>query len=100
MAMAVIMTMAAIVVMTVIVVMAVRMVVAVRMIVAVVMGVVMGVAVMTERDRDAIGLASARAFVLAEGAALDQAFNVMVVAALRCADFRLKTQHLGAVLAQ
>ena len=51
-------------------------------------------------DGDAIGLTGAGAFVLAEGAALDQALHVVVVALLRRSHLGLKAQHLGAVFAE
>jgi hypothetical protein len=67
----------------------------------VVMAVIVIVAVVVAQgNRDAIGLTSTGALVLTEGAALDQALHMVVVALLRGPHFCLKPQHLGAVLAE
>ena len=50
--------------------------------------------------RDTIGLASPRAFPLAERAALGQSFHVMVVTLLGPSHILFKAQHLGSVLAE
>ena len=50
--------------------------------------------------RDTIGLASPRAFPLAERAALGQSLHVMVVTLLGPTHILFKAQHLGSVLAE
>ena len=50
--------------------------------------------------RDTIGLASPRAFPLAERAALGQSLHVMVVTLLGPSHILFKAQHLGSVLAE
>ena len=60
----------------------------------------MAVGVVSQGDGNAIGLAGARAFVLAEGAAFDQPLHMVVMAPLRRPHLGLETQHLGPVLAQ
>ena len=62
--------------------------------------VVVVVVMVAQGNRDAIGLTGAGALVLTEGAALDQALHMVVVALLRGAHLCLKPEHLGAVLAE
>ena len=57
-------------------------------------------AVVPERDRDAIGLTSPGALVLAQGAGLNQALHVVVMALLGGAHLGFKAEHLGAVFAK
>jgi len=62
--------------------------------------VIMGTGGLPRRKGHAILLAGSGAFPLAEGAALHQAFHVVVVAVLGGSDLGFEAQHLGAVLAQ
>ena len=62
--------------------------------------VVMGPGVLPRRQGHAILLAGSGAFPLAEGAALHQAFHVVVVAVLGRSHLGFEPQHLGAVLAK
>ena len=74
-------------------------VMAVVMAVAVVMARIVPMAVAPQGDRDAIGLAGAGAFVLAEITAFAEAFDVVVMAVLGGAHLQFEAQHLGPVLA-
>ena len=69
-------------------------------VVVVVVVIVMGVVVLPQGNRHAVGLAGAGAFALAQVTAVGQAFDVVVMAVLGGAHLALKTQHLGPVLAQ
>ena len=60
----------------------------------------MGVLVVSQGNRHAVGLAGAGAFALAQVTAVGQAFDVVVMAVLGGAHLALKTQHLGPVLAK
>ena len=62
--------------------------------------VVMPMGMAPQGNRNAIGLAGAGALVVAEVAALAEAFDVVVVAVLGRAHFGFEAQHLGPVLAQ
>ena len=78
----------------------VRVIVAVVVAVTVLVGMVVMVVVVAQGNRDAIGLTGTGALELAEGAALDQALDVVVVALLGSPDLGLKAQDLSAVLAE
>jgi hypothetical protein len=76
-------------------------IVAVVVAVTVLVGMVVVVmVVVAQGNRDAIGLTGTGALELAEGAALDQALDVVVVALLGSPDLGLKAQDLSAVLAE
>lgn len=86
--------------MVLIVVLAVGLIVVMPVLVFVAMPVAVGVLVVSQGNRHAVGLAGAGAFALAQVTAVGQAFDVVVMAVLGGAHLALKTQHLGPVLAQ